>query len=208
MDKVTKVILVRHGQTVWNKLGKYQGQADIELSEAGIEQAEKLGAAFPFDDVRAVYASPLKRAAATGRAIAAHLGLTVETCDELKEISFGDWEGLTYEEINAVWPSVHDGLFYRPDITDCPNGEGFAGVQKRAVSKLKELVARHKGESFVIAAHGGVNRTLLCYALGLPLRYMWNIRQDNTAVNVISFYADDRITVDLMNDTHHLKEKI
>ena len=95
--------------------------------------------------------------------------------DELREISFGDWEGLTYDEINNAWPDAHKGLFARPDITDCPNGESFTDVQKRAVAKLQELVEKHQGESFVIAAHGGVNRTILCYALGLSLRYMWNI---------------------------------
>ncbi|MDD3115581.1 MAG: histidine phosphatase family protein [Anaerovibrio sp.] len=203
---MTKLILIRHGQTIWNKLGKYQGQADIELSEEGMAQAEKLGANFPVDKVAAVYASSLKRAMATGDAVARRFGLETAACRELMEISFGDWEGMTYEEINAVWPSVHDGLFCRPDITACPNGEGFAGVQKRAVAKLQELVKKHQGETFVIAAHGGVNRTLLCHALGLPLRYMWNIRQDNTAVNVISFYDDGRITVDLMNSVEHLNK--
>ena len=69
MNKVTRLILVRHGQTVWNKLGKYQGQADIELSETGLEQAELLGKNFAYPEVRAVYASPLKRAAATGRRV-------------------------------------------------------------------------------------------------------------------------------------------
>ena len=102
---------------------------------------------------------------------------------------------------------LRQGLYCRVYCRCRFNGEGFFSVQERAVSKLKELVEKHKGEDFVIAAHGGVNRTLLCYALDLPLRYMWNIRQDNTAVNVISFYEGGRITVDLMNDTHHLEKK-
>lgn len=204
---MTKLILIRHGQTVWNKLGKYQGQADIELSQEGLEQAEKLKEHFPFDDVKGIYASSLKRAMDTGKAVAEKFDLPVVPCDELREISFGDWEGLTYDEINNAWPDAHEGLFARPDITDCPNGESFTDVQKRAVAKLQELVEKHQGESFVIAAHGGVNRTILCYALGLSLRYMWNIRQDNTAINVISFYEDGKCTVDLMNSTEHLKTK-
>lgn len=200
---MTKLILVRHGQTVWNKLGKYQGQADIELSQEGLAQARQLADYFPFTNVKAVYASSLKRAMDTGRKVAEKFALPVIPCDELREISFGDWEGLTYEEINNAWPDVHEGLFARPDITDCPHGEGFRDVQKRAVAKLKELVKKHQGENFVIAAHGGVNRTILCHVLGLSLRYMWNIRQDNTAVNVISFYDDGKATVDLMNSISH-----
>lgn len=201
---MTKLILIRHGQTVWNKLGKYQGQADIELSQEGLAQAKKLAKYFPFENVKAVYASSLKRAMDTGKAVAERFGLSVVPCDELKEIYFGDWEGLTYEEINSIWSDVHEGLFIRPDVTQCPHGESFCDVQKRAVAKLQELVKKHQGETFVIAAHGGVNRTILCYALGLSLRYMWNIRQDNTAVNVISFYDDGKCTVDLMNDICHL----
>ncbi len=202
---MTRLILIRHGQTVWNKIGKYQGQADIELSELGLEQAAQLGKNFPYTDVKAVYASSLKRAMDTGRAVADRFGLEVVGCDELREIYFGDWEGLTYDEIHDGWPEAHEGLFNRPDITVCPNGEGFAQVQERAVAKLQELLKKHEGETFVIAAHGGVNRTILCYALGLPVQYMWNIRQDNTAVNVISFYEGGKRTVDLMNSTSHLE---
>lgn len=202
---MTKLILVRHGQTAWNKWGKYQGQADIELSELGKEQAEKLGENFPYENIAAVYVSPLQRARETGEAVARKFGLNVVPCNEFMEISFGEWEGLTYEEINAAWPDVHSGMFDRPDIVRCPQGEGFFDVQARAATKLMELVQKHKDETFVIAAHGGVNRTLLCYLLDMPLRYMWRIRQDNTAVNVITFYEDGRRTVDLMNSTQHLQ---
>ncbi len=202
---MTRLILIRHGQTVWNKIGRYQGQANIELSELGQQQAIQLGKWFPYTDAKAVYASSLKRAMDTGRAVADKLGLEVVGCDELREISFGDWEGLTYDEIHAGWPEEHEGLFGRPDLTICPHGEGFARVQARAVAKLQKLLKKHEGETFVIAAHGGVNRTILCYVLGLPLQYMWNIRQDNTAVNVISFYEGGKRTVDLMNSTSHLE---
>ena len=85
---MTKLILIRHGQTVWNKLGKYQGQADIELSQEGLEQAEKLKEHFSFENVKGIYASSLKRAMDTGKAVAEKFDLPVVPCDELREISF------------------------------------------------------------------------------------------------------------------------
>lgn len=203
---MTKLILVRHGQTVWNKLGKYQGQADIELSELGQEQAKLLAKGFPCARVDAVYASPLKRAMATGAAVAERFGLPVVPCEEFKEIYFGVWEGMTYEEIHAAGAELHNGLFDTPDITVCPKGEGFAQVQRRAVARLEELLKQHEGQTIVVTAHGGVNRTLLCYALGMPLRNMWRIKQDNTAVNVICFYEDGKINVEQMNNTNHLAQ--
>ena len=202
---MTKLILVRHGQTVWNKLGKYQGQADIELSEAGIEQAKLLGERFPFDQVSAIYSSPLKRARDTAEAVAKKFKLPIVACEAFREINFGQWEGLTYEEIHAKWEKEHTLLFESPDLLTCPQGEGFSDVQDRAVKKMLEIVKAHDGETVVITAHGGVIRTLLCYALGMPLKNMWKIRQDNTAVNVVSAY-DEGMVVELMNSTVHLAE--
>ena len=99
--------------------------------------------------------------------------------------------------------SVGEGFYYTID-GDVTIDRAFLD---RVEAYMQELVKKHQGENFVIAAHGGVNRTILCYALGLSLRYMWNIRQDNTAINVISFYEDGKCTVDLMNSTEHLKTK-
>ena len=201
---MTKVILVRHGQTVWNKVGRYQGQADIELSDLGREQAEYLANNFPADHIDGVYASPLERAMDTAAAVAKKFRMAVVPCDEFKEIFFGKWEGLTYEEIHRDWADLHDDLFNKPDELRCPSGEGFMDVQARAVKKLEQLVKQHEGQTIVIAAHGGVNRTMLCHVLGMPLRNMWRIRQDNTAVNIISFFENGKINVEVINSTAHL----
>ena len=94
-------------------------------------------------------------------------------------------------------------LFNRPDLLTCPEGEGFSQVQKRAAGKMEALIKENPDKTLVIAAHGGVIRTLLCHALGMPLKNMWRIRQDNTAVNLVSAYNEGLI-VELMNSTVHL----
>ncbi|WP_027407511.1 alpha-ribazole phosphatase [Anaerovibrio sp. RM50] len=200
---MTKLILVRHGQTVWNKLGKYQGQADIELSEVGKEQAALLARNFPIEKVDAIYSSPLVRARETAEALGTALNIPVETCEEFCEISFGKWEGLTYDEIHAQWPKEHDLLFTRPDLLTCPDGEGFTQVQERATAKMEKIIRENPDKTLVIVAHGGVIRTLLCHALGMPLKNMWHIRQDNTAVNLVAVY-NEGLMVELMNSTVHL----
>ncbi len=202
---MTKLILVRHGQTVWNKLGKYQGQADIELSEVGRKQASLLAQKFPIEKVDAIYSSPLIRAKETAEIIGAKFNIPVETCPEFCEISFGKWEGLTYDEIHTQWPKEHDMLFTRPDLLTCPEGEGFTQVQERSAKKMESLIKENPDKTFVIAAHGGVIRTLLCHALGMPLKNMWRIRQDNTAVNLVTAY-NEGLTVELMNSTVHLSD--
>ena len=202
-DKVTKLILIRHGQTVWNKLGRYQGQADVELSDAGKKQAELLGENFPYDNVAAVYSSNLKRAVETAQAVADKFNLSVNPCQEFREINFGEWEGLTYEEIHGKWPKEHEMLFKSPDKLVCPGGEGFKDVQERAVERMQEIIRENDGKQVVIAAHGGVIRTMLCHALGLSLQNMWHIKQDNTAINVVSAYNEGMV-VELLNSTQHL----
>ena len=122
---MTKIIFVRHGQTEWNVLGRYQGQTDVALSPLGIEQAEKLAAHFPVDKIEAVYSSDLARAMKTASCVADRFGLTVEPRPELRELNFGDWEGLTYDEIVAKWPDALQNFFQHPDVLEIPHGESF-----------------------------------------------------------------------------------
>lgn len=201
---MTKFILVRHGQTEWNLSGRYQGQSDIELSPVGLKQAEILAEHFPVDKIDAIYSSDLKRAFVTAEKVGKKYKCPVIKEPAFREICFGDWEGLTYEQITKKWPYALADFFQRPDILDIPNGESFLNVQKRAVNKIKELAVSHKDETLAVFAHGAIIRTVLAAAVNSPLRYLWSFRQDNTAVNII-IYDCEGFMLQLANSTEHLR---
>ncbi|WP_304064538.1 histidine phosphatase family protein [Megamonas hypermegale] len=202
-----KVIFIRHGKTLWNSSGRFQGQSNTKLAAEGIAQAEKLAENFPVEHIDAVYSSPLERAFITGKIIADKFHVPITADERLCEISFGAWEGLTYDEIHAKWPAEIEMLFSRPDETVIPQGEKFSAVQKRAVEALNDIIAQNtlpdKDRTVVITAHGGILRALLSHILHMPLRYIWSLRQDNTAVSIITYYGE-KYNIELINSTAHL----
>lgn len=202
---MTKIILIRHGQTKWNLEGKYQGYSDVELTEAGVEQAKKVAGGLWGEKITAVYSSDLERAYQTARFIAFDRGLGVEKLQELREINFGEWEGMTYEGIRMKWPDELKQLFASADTVQIPKGETIQAVVQRMSQVIKALVERHPNQTIVLVSHGMAIRCAISHFMHIPLRYVWNIRQDNTAVNIISFYANDHAILELLNDTHHLR---
>ena len=202
---MTKVILIRHGESVWNKEMKYQGHADIALTDTGLWQAERLAARLAREQLTAVYASDLSRAFVTAEIVAAGHNMTVQSVPALREISFGEWEGLTYHSINEKWPDIMSNLYVCPDEVDIPGGETFRSLKDRAGQAIAELVRAHKDETIAVISHGGTIRTILCDVLHIHLNHVWNIRQDNTAMNIIEYY-DHRTMVSLVNDTGHLRD--
>ncbi|HEY3426968.1 MAG TPA: alpha-ribazole phosphatase [Negativicutes bacterium] len=203
---MTKLILVRHGQTVWNVEMKYQGHSDIALTEKGVQQAELVANRLANEKINAVYASDLSRAFQTAEKIARKFTLPVTSLPDLREISFGKWEGLTYDGIYKEWPDVMNKLFTHPDEVQIPGGETFRQVKERASQAIEKLVAKHPDETIAVVSHGGTIRTILCAILDIHLNHVWNIVQDNTAVNIINYYSE-RTMVSLVNDTHHLLPK-
>ena len=204
---MTKIILLRHGETEWNKLGKYQGQSDVALSEKGRQQAQALAQHFPVKSVQAVYSSDLQRARETAAIASAAFSCTVQTDSRLREFNFGDWEGLTYAQITERWPSAMKNFFQHPDILEVPHGETFQQLQQRAMEAVQEIVSNHEGETVVLAAHGAVNRTILAAVLHIPLQYIWSMRQDNTAVNILR-HTEGHYILELMNSTAHLRSSL
>lgn len=200
---MTRVILVRHGQTQWNNELKYQGHSDIDLSETGIRQAELVGKRLADEPIQAVYASDLGRALQTAHRIASLHGLTVNPLTALREFHFGEWEGLTHVQISQRWPEACAEFFRNPDEIRVPGGETFGELKLRAQQAVESIVARHPDQTVAVVSHGGTIRTIICAALGIHLNRVWGIRLDNTAVNVIE-YDKESCMLTLLNDIHHL----
>ena len=203
---MVKILLIRHGQTEWNLNGRYQGQSDVALSQKGIAQAQALAEYFPVEQLDAVYSSDLQRARVTAEIVAQKFHLPVQLEPAFRELSFGDWEGLTYEQIVEGWSDAMANFLKHPDKMQIPHGETFADVQKRAFNRFQELVREHEPQDHTLAifAHGAVLRTLLTAILHMSLEYVWELRQYNTAVNIVR-YDDGWPTVELLNSTEHLR---
>jgi alpha-ribazole phosphatase len=195
---------VRHGETEWNSLGQFQGHQDVALSEKGRRQAECARERFAGEDIAAFYASDLRRAMETAAVIAAPHGKPVQSVPDLREIDFGFWEGLTFDQIAALYPTELAAWFWGPGTLGVPGGESFAQVQERAWAALTGIVARHPGQKVLVVSHGGTIRALLCAALNLPSDSVWRLALDNAAISAIDFYSQGPV-VSLVNDCSHLR---
>ena len=198
-----KLLLIRHGQTDWNLLGKYQGQTDIALSGEGIRQADLLAQNFPVDTLDIIYTSDLQRALMTAERLAEKFSAPLYADKALRELNFGAWEGLTYQEIAERWPQEVKNLFGAPEKLQIPEGETFLMLQRRAMNKIHEIRAENEGKNVAVVAHGAISKAILTALLHIPLHYVWMLRQDNTAVNILRF-DDEFVSVELLNGISHL----
>ena len=206
-EKTTRIVLIRHGQTAWNEVVRFRGQADPPLDRLGLRQAQATA-----DYVRerwpvtAVYASPMGRAMETAKAIARAHDLESRPHSALLDIDFGEWQGLTPEEVRARHPKLLRAWFQNPDAVQVPGGENLAVVRDRVTRGLSIIADSHRGEAVAMVGHTVVNRVLLCAILGLGNDRFWHLRQDTCAVNVFDVDADGQATIIVLNDTCHLQD--
>jgi probable phosphoglycerate mutase len=204
---VSLVILVRHGQTDWNRVERFRGRFDIPLNRTGLKQAEataeRIAAGRRPGDI---LTSPLSRARQTAEAIARKTGLSQRDCQGLIDIDYGEWQALTPDEVRARFPRELQAWYENPETARIPGGETLAEVQDRALSAAREACARGPGDStdtIVMVSHTVVNRLILMGALGSPLSRFWRLRQDPCAINMLEFDGSS-FSVAVMNDTCHL----
>ena len=165
-----KFYLLRHGETEWNKLGKFQGLTDVSLNERGFAQARDSARAALGWEPSALYASSLTRTVQVAEEIRKITGVSVVADPGLRELSLGDLEGVTGAEMRADWPEVYETWRNNPADVVMPNGESLAQLQKRAWEVILEIEQAHAGdEDIVVVSHNFTIRTIICAILDIPL---------------------------------------
>jgi len=203
--EVTRVFLVRHGETKWNTSRRFQGHRDVPLSPVGERQAERLALRLAGESLAAVYTSDLARAVMTARAIAKPHGLCVVQLKELREIDVGDWEGMSLDELhNARRTDVAKWL---EDTVNnpIPGGESYANLRDRVVPKVMELVHAHPDASICVVSHAGPVKMILCHALGMTVDHRHRIDLANASLCMVEYSPGRDPRVIFMNDTCHLR---
>ncbi len=197
--------MVRHGETDWNKEGRYQGELDIPLNDKGKRQAEMLAKALSSYEIDVIYSSPLRRALETAKIIDLEHRAPIFVKDELKEISHGKWEGLLLSEVKERYAELYDAWKREPEKVIMPDGESLEMVYRRVAPFLEELKKRYRSETILIAGHDGVNKVIFCVLLELPLSYFWRFKQDNASFSILETISEDgKFCLRHFNDICHL----
>ena len=222
---VTTLYLIRHGKTAGGEVKRYHGSIDVPLSDEGEAQMQATaaylrqrlegsaasqrmsylrdihggGEAPPGPaGLRQVYCSDLSRAIKSAEYVAAPFGLQPVIVPQLRERSFGIWEGMSFIEIKDRYPEEFEAWAGDPLRFSPPGGENTLEVRDRAIAALDEILSRHPGQEIAVVAHGGVNRVILCHVLGISLENIFRIEQDHAAVSIIEYWEKYPV-VKLMN---------
>ena len=202
---MTKVFLVRHGRTIWNKEQIFRGTKDVPLDEVGKLEAQLVGERLKEEEIVAIYSSPLSRAKETAEAIARFHKLEVQVLVGLNDLHFGQWEGMHHKEVKERYPDLYRRWQQEPHRVIFPGGEGLDQVRSRAMQAIEDIITRHPQGVVALVTHRVVLKVLICALLGLDNSHFWNIGQDTAAINCF-LYRNRRWTVSLLNDVCHLKD--
>ncbi len=195
-----RLLLARHGQSVWNEARKFQGATDVELSALGRAQAGALGRAVKGYRVAAAYVSPMRRALETAEIALAGSGIPLVPLPELRELSLGEWEGHTVEEIRGRRGDPYLAWLRAPHDCPPPGAEPLEAVCRRVLTAVERIAAAHpNGDDVLVVAHGGVISVYACHLLASSFNALWRLRVDNCSLTIVK---PPRLVS--VNDTAHL----
>ena len=198
----TRLILVRHGETLWNAQKRYCGSTDIGLSAKGKKQARRLKEKLNGVSIHKIYTSCKKRAIQTAKII--FQGAKINNMPDLNEMHFGIFEGLTYGELVKKHPKLYKSWLGNPTEVKIPGAEEIKQFCLRVRESLSLILSRHQNESIVVITHGGPIRVILCDALNYSMDMFWKIEQNLGALNILEYSERSALRVIKMNDTSHL----
>lgn len=204
---VTRLILVRHGETKWNKENVFRGQSDIPLSEKGRRQANLTGKALSSLPFTVIFTSPLRRAYQTAASIAEWQ----QSCKEviavkgLIDINFGSWQGLKVEEVLRRYPHEYDLWVNKPQSVMFPEGESLEAARLRAWGFVQNVLQDYRNKNICLVSHRVVVRLILLTALGLDSSLFWHIEQGTCALNMITYNEKRGFVIHFINERCHLQ---
>ncbi|MEM8674202.1 MAG: histidine phosphatase family protein [Cyanobacteria bacterium P01_G01_bin.67] len=208
-----RLLLVRHGETDWNKESRFQGIRDIPLNENGRSQGRKASNFLQNIPLDFAVSSSMSRPRETAEIILEqHPGVKLETTSELIEICHGLWEGMLEAEINAEYPELLQQWKDKPETVQMPEGENLQQVWDRGVAAWNKIAAQYSDmqtpQTVLVVAHDAINKVIICYLLGLKPDNFWNIKQGNCAVSVIDYPsgASGKPVLQAINITTHLSD--
>ena len=207
LANATRIILVRHGETAMTRQGRYSGRGDVPLSDEGEAQAMAAGGrvAGLSRDVTAVLSSPLRRCTRTAELIAAEVGgVPVTVLDSLIECDFGEWEGLTFAEVQEGWPREMQAWLDSTSVAP-PGGESFQTVAKRVRGALATVIQAYPGGVVVLVSHVSPIKLILRDALAASDAFLHRLFLDAAGVSTMDVWPDGNIAVRSVNETAHLR---
>jgi phosphoserine phosphatase len=199
-----RLVIVRHGESEWNRIGRYQGQSDAPLSELGLRQAEALAGRLRDEPLDIIFASPLQRAAKTAEAIARyHTDIPFVHEPALLEIHHGDWQGMLTDEVIARYSEGLREWRLHPTRAQMPGGESFSNILKRVLDFKDRLCLEYSGRDVLISTHDVVVKILVADALGMNMDRINRIWVTNASISVIE-YGDDLPYLVSLSEACHL----
>ncbi len=203
-----RLILVRHGQTQWNSVSRVQGRTDIPLNEKGKLQAEAIAGRLQGSSFDAVYASPLSRARDTAETITKRCGGTVVLDEDLIEIQFGKWEGMTSAELDSTYPELFRDWGWIERSEDCAKmeAESQQEIVTRSMRFMRQIESRHGSRArILVVGHTMPTKIIIAHFIGLPYNRIRSLRVENCAYNELETGHDERGFLHVLNDTTHLR---
>lgn len=199
----TKILLIRHGETLWNAEDRIQGQYDVQLSATGVEQAKLLNLRFKILNLGPVYSSNLKRSLETAQIALDARREEIQTSSALRERHFGRWEGLLWSEVLRQFPKEAEQFLRDPVGFTPPGGEPWLKMQERAFQEVSLITQRHPEQSVVVFTHGGPIKAIILKALGIEPQLWRQLSTLNASLSVLELKAGVWRLIAL-NDTCHL----
>ncbi len=203
LSKPTELIVVRHGETVWNQVGKQQGQLDTELSELGVAQGRALAEALSNDPVDVMYSSDLGRAMQTAQIISERIALDIITDARLRERHLGTMQGMTMRQFEREHPEEYAHFRGGEADSRLPGGESIRERYERSVACAEELAIRHPGQRLLIVAHGGVLNSFFRRAMGQDIASPRRFSLFNASINAFTI-TGGQWRLERWGDMHHL----